>query len=121
DGGVGTGNWRLWKVESPIPPWNNYPIVATMGASALEYVFTTPPTPVQGTNEALIKARLTFNFNKDAPKIYARTDAFPDSAMDFMAPPGVDNPTLAAFRQRRWSSITATRIRCSRSTTPFKV
>ena len=100
DGGVGTGNWRLWKVESPIPPWNNYPIVATMGASALEYVFTTPPTPVQGTNEALIKARLTFNFDKDAPKIYARTDAFPDSAMDFMAPPGVDNPTLAAFRQR---------------------
>ncbi len=51
DGGVGTSNWRLWKVESPIPPWNNYPIIATMGASVVEYVFTTPPTPVQGTNE----------------------------------------------------------------------
>ncbi len=48
DGGVGTGNWRLWKVESPIPPWHNYPIIATMGAASLEYVFTTPPTPVPG-------------------------------------------------------------------------
>lgn len=100
DGGVGTGNWRLWKVESPIPPWNNYPIIATMGASALEYVFTTPPTPVQGTNEALMKALIGFDFDADAPKIYAKTDAYPESAMAFMAPPDVDNPKLAAFRDR---------------------
>ena len=31
DGGVGTGNWRMWKIESPIAPWNNYSIIATMG------------------------------------------------------------------------------------------
>ena len=48
DGGVGTGNWRLWKVESPIPPWHNYPIIATMGAASLQYVFTTPPTEIAG-------------------------------------------------------------------------
>ena len=36
DGGVGTGNWRMWKVESPIPPWNHYPIIATMGAASLD-------------------------------------------------------------------------------------
>ncbi len=99
DGGVGTGNWRLWKIESPIPPWNNYPIIATMGAASLEYIFTTPPTPVEGTNEALMKALLSFNFDTDAPKIFARTDAFPESAMDFMTPPGVDDPKLDAFRQ----------------------
>ena len=100
DGGVGTGNWRMWKVESPIPPWNNYPIIATMGAASLEYIFTTPPTRVGGTNEALMKALLTFNFDTDAPKIYARTDAYPDSAMDFMTPPGLDDPKLTAFRAR---------------------
>jgi pimeloyl-ACP methyl ester carboxylesterase len=99
DGGVGTGNWRMWKIESPIAPWDHYPIIATMGAASLEYIFTTPPTPVQGTNEALMKGLLDFNFDADAPKIFAKTNAFPDSAMEFMTPPGADNPKLAAFRQ----------------------
>jgi pimeloyl-ACP methyl ester carboxylesterase len=101
DGGVGTGNWRTWKIESPIAPWNHYPIIATMGAASLDYIFTTPPTPVQGSNDALMKALLDFNFDTDAPKIFARTDAYPDSAMEFMAPPGVDDPKLAAFREAR--------------------
>ena len=78
DGGVGTGNWRMWKVESPIPPWHNYPIIATMGAASLHYVFTTPPTPVQGTNEALMKGLEDFDFDRDAPKIFATTDAYPE-------------------------------------------
>jgi tannase/feruloyl esterase len=99
DGGVGTGNWRMWKVESPIAPWDHYPIIATMGAASLEYIFTTPPTPVQGTNDALMKALLGFDFDVDAPKIFARTDAYPESAMDFMTPPEVDDPKLGAFRQ----------------------
>jgi hypothetical protein len=99
DGGVGTGNWRLWKVESPIPPWDHYPIIATMGASSLQYVFTTPPTAIVGTTDALMKSLLAFDFDKDAPKIYAKTDAFPQSAMDFMTPPDVDDPHLTQFRQ----------------------
>ena len=98
DGGVGTGDWRMWKVESPIPPWHNYPIIATMGAASLQYVFTTPPTEVQGTNDALMKGLLTFSFDRDALKIFAKTDAYPESAMDFMTPPGVDDPKLARFR-----------------------
>ena len=99
DGGVGTGNWRLWKIESPIPPWDHYPIIATMGASALQYIFTTPPVPVAGSTDALMKSLLAFNFDSDAPKIYARTDAFPQSAMEFMTPPDVDDPKLAQFRE----------------------
>ena len=99
DGGVGTGNWRLWKVESPIPPWDHYPIIATMGASSLEYIFTTPPTRVGGSIDALMKALLDFNFDTDAPKIYAKTDAFPQSAMEFMTPPDVDDPKLPEFRR----------------------
>jgi hypothetical protein len=99
DGGIGAGNWRMWKVESPIAPWNHYPIIATMGAASLEYIFTTPPTAVAGANDALIKALLDFNFDTDAPKIFARTDAYPESAMDFMTPPDVDDPKLDGFRQ----------------------
>ena len=99
DGGVGTGNWRLWKIESPIPPWDHYPIIATMGAASLEYIFTTPPTPVAGSTDALMKSLLAFDFDGDAPKIYAKTDAFPQSAMEFMTPPDADDPKLAQFRQ----------------------
>ena len=76
DGGVGTGNWRLWKVESPIPPWDHYPIIATMGASSLQYIFTTPPTEVAGSTDALMKSLLAFDFDRDAPKIYAKNGRF---------------------------------------------
>ncbi len=99
DGGVGTGNWRLWKIESPIPPWDHYPIIATMGAASLNYIFTTPPTQAAGSTDALMKSLLAFDFDRDAPKIYATTDAFPQSAMEFMTPPDADDPKLAQFRQ----------------------
>jgi feruloyl esterase len=99
DGGVGTGNWRMWKIESPVPPWDHYPIIATMGASSLQYVFTTPPTPVAGSTNALMKSLFEFNFDRDAPKICARTDAFPQSAMEFMTPPDADDPKLTQFRE----------------------
>ena len=99
DGGVGTGNWRLWKIESPIPPWDHYPIIATMGASALQYIFSTPPVAVAGSTDALMKSLLAYNFDTDAPKIYAKTDAFPESAVEFMTPPDADDPKLAQFRE----------------------
>ena len=99
DGGVGMGDWRMWKIESPIPPWHNYPIIATMGAASLDYVFTTPPTEVPGTNDALMKSLLDFSFDADAPKIFATAPGFPESAMTFMTPPGVDDPKLARFRE----------------------
>ncbi len=98
DGGVGTGNWRMWKVESPIAPWHNYPILATMGAASLQYVFTTPPTAAQGTNDALMKTLLDFDFDRDAPKIFATSADYPDFAMAFMTPSDIDDPKLAKFR-----------------------
>ena len=99
DGGVGTGNWRAWKVESPVVPWNNYPIIATMGAASLNYIFSTPPVAVEGSSDKLVDALLKYDFDKDAPKIYARDETFKESAMDFMAPPEVDDPKLAALRK----------------------
>ena len=99
DGGVGLGNWRAWKVESPVAPWNNYPIIATMGAASLGYIFSTPPMPVEGTNDKLVDFLLTYDFDRDAPKIFAKVGSFSESAMDFMTPPGVDNPIMAGLQK----------------------
>ncbi|CCD87001.1 putative feruloyl esterase [Bradyrhizobium sp. ORS 285] len=98
DGGVGTGNWRAWKVESPVAPWNNLPIIATMGGASLNYIFSTPPVEVDGSPDKLVEKLQAYDFDKDAPKIYAKEGPFTESAMDFMAPPAVDNPTLPAFQ-----------------------
>ncbi|MBC9880549.1 tannase/feruloyl esterase family alpha/beta hydrolase [Bradyrhizobium sp. INPA01-394B] len=99
DGGIGTGNWRTWKVESPIAPWNNYPIIATMGAASLNYIFSTPPVVVEGSNEKLVEALKAYDFEKDAPKIFAKDATFTESAMDFMTPPDVDDPKLASLQK----------------------
>jgi pimeloyl-ACP methyl ester carboxylesterase len=97
DGGVGTGNWRFWKVESPIPAWGKHSAIATMGAASLGYIFTTPPTRLKGTNDALIESLVKFDLDRDAPRIFAKDAAYPESAMEFMTPPDVDNPRLAGF------------------------
>ncbi|PPQ14719.1 feruloyl esterase [Bradyrhizobium shewense] len=98
DGGVGTGNWRAWKVESTVAPWNNYPIIATMGAASLNYIFSTPPVAVEGSNEKLIDALKAYDFDRDAPKIFAKDGTFTESAMEFMTPPDVDDPKLAGLQ-----------------------
>jgi pimeloyl-ACP methyl ester carboxylesterase len=98
DGGIGTGNWRAWKIESSVPPWNNYPIIATMGAASLNYIFSTPPVAVEGSNDRLIDALKAYDFDRDAPKIFARDDTFTESAMDFMTPPDVDDPKLSGLQ-----------------------
>ena len=100
DAGMGSPNWRFWKMESQIPPWNRLPLIATMGAGSLSYIFTTPPTKTAGTPDELLKFLTNFDFDRDAPRIHARDATFGESAMQFMAPPDVDDPKLAAFRAR---------------------
>ncbi len=48
DAGMGAHDWRFWKIESGIPPWDGNPLIATMGAASLSEIFTTPPTPTRG-------------------------------------------------------------------------
>jgi feruloyl esterase len=100
DAGIGSGNWRFWKLESQIPPWNRMPLIATMGAGSLSYIFTTPPTRTPGTPDELVKFLGSFDFDRDAPRIHATDATFTESAMQFMAPPDVDSPTLSTFRAR---------------------
>jgi hypothetical protein len=98
DAGIGSGNWRFWKLESQIPPWNKMPLIATMGAGSLSYIFTTPPTRTPGKPDELVAYLSRFDFDRDAPRIYATDATFAESSMQFMAPPDVDSPKLAALR-----------------------
>ena len=81
------------------------PVIATMGAGSLSYIFTTPPTRTAGSSAALLQDLSSFNFDTDAPRIFATGGGYTESAMAFMAPPDVDDPKLAAFRARQGKLI----------------
>jgi Tannase and feruloyl esterase len=72
-------------------PKVNTAINLTLGAGAIPMIFQTPPvvTPVAGPNgqEAFV---FHFNFDTDAPKIFTKTQAYPESSMDFMAAVATD-------------------------------
>lgn len=78
--------WAFWNVVTAPVPHVNTAINLTLGAGAVPMIFTTPPvvTPVSGPNgqEAFL---FRYDFDKDAPKIFAETKDYPQSAMDFMA------------------------------------
>jgi hypothetical protein len=78
--------WAFWNVVTAPVPHVNTAINLTLGAGAVPMIFTTPPvvTPVAGPNgqEAFL---FRYDFDKDAPKIFAETEDYPQSAMDFMA------------------------------------
>lgn len=99
DAGMGSANWRFWKLESTVPPWDNLPLIATMGAGSLSHVFTTPPTLVEGTPEALVEYLSNVDFDEEAPKIHATSDEFPESPMDVMAPTDWQSPKLAELQE----------------------
>lgn len=99
DPGIGYSGWAFWKLNSPIPPWDFYPLIVTMGGGSLSYIFTTPPTQTPGTTTDLVNFLSHFSFDVDAPKIYATNKTFKQSAMKFMTPTDVDNPRLHEFRR----------------------
>jgi feruloyl esterase len=106
DAGMSSANWRFWKISSGIPPWNNNPLIATMGAASLGAIFTTPPTLTKGDPDSLMAFLSHFDFDRDAPKIYAkgvftidnRTVDYRESAWEFMTPPDADSPVLGALK-----------------------
>lgn len=92
---IGFGSWRSWKLEGPIA---GLPIIGVLGGGSVGYIFATPPRPVAGNPPALIKSLLDYNFDTDAPKIFATDAQFKESPMQFMAPP--DAAGLRAFKAR---------------------
>jgi hypothetical protein len=116
DPGVAAPGWRVWKIGPLFPFPGNTSLNTTLGGAALPFVFTTPPNsatggtvlhdstvitsagPVPGLpglNDAFMPWLLSFNMDLDAPKIFARSGDFAESAMDFM---GTSSTEYRRFR-----------------------
>ncbi|MBJ7553924.1 tannase/feruloyl esterase family alpha/beta hydrolase [Marinomonas spartinae] len=99
DTGMLSSNWRTWKIESTVDNWSRKPIIDVLGAASLATIFMTPPVKVKSNPFSLEQFLLDFDFDKDAPKIFATNQRFPESAMTVMTPPDVMDPKLTVFRQ----------------------
>lgn len=105
DPGIAADGWRIWKIGPLFPAPGNTALNTTLGGGALPFIFTTQPNSAtggtalhggtvittagpnpgfSGLNDAFVPWVLSFNFDTDAPKIFARDDTFTESAMDFM-------------------------------------
>ena len=88
---AGGAGFAAWNVAFFGPPNANTALNLTLGAGALPMIFVTPPvvTPVAGPTgqEAYM---FKFNFDTDAPKIFAETEDYPQSSMDFMTGVSLD-------------------------------
>jgi poly(3-hydroxybutyrate) depolymerase len=92
DAGIASPGWRTWKLGSAGgPPSLN----VVLGGPSLASVFTTPPTPLDAEPQRALNFLLQFDFNRDAPKIYATDAQFPTSAWDNISARSTD---LSGFR-----------------------
>ncbi|ETX12222.1 feruloyl esterase [Marinomonas ushuaiensis DSM 15871] len=99
DAGMRSNNWRMWKVESDISAWSNKPVGLVMGAASLAHIYTTPYANIKGDLFSFEKYLLSFDFDKDAPKIYATDERIKESAMTVITPPDAVKPKLTGFKQ----------------------
>ncbi|WP_196257977.1 tannase/feruloyl esterase family alpha/beta hydrolase [Pelagibacterium limicola] len=97
DRGIATGDWRFWKLESPIPPWDHLPLIATMGSASLSTIFSTPPFEIGGDPDSLLQFLLDYDFDTDPQRISASDGDFA-SPMEVMTPLDAHNPVMADFR-----------------------
>ena len=95
DAGIGSEGWRAWKIGPEGTPFPG--INVAMGAPALAAIFTTPPTALGPDPAAALGYATRFDFDRDAPKIYATDATFRRSAWDDV---GARSPDLARFRAR---------------------
>jgi len=93
DAGIGSPGWRVWKLGNADgrPPALN----VILGGASLASDFTTPPTPVSADPQRLFQFLLGFDFDRDAPAIYATNAEFPRSAWDDISARSSD---LSGFR-----------------------
>jgi feruloyl esterase len=93
DAGMGSDGWRIWKIG---PATGGFPgINVAMGGPALAAIFTTPPTALNADPKSALDYALGFDFDHDAPKIYATEAPFERSAWDDIS---ARSPHLEGFR-----------------------
>jgi feruloyl esterase len=98
DAGIAAPGWRVWKIgfpTAPGAPLTNGAINLTLGATAVPYVFVTPPDAVSAND--LVRYMMNFNFDADAPRIFQTSGIYIPSSMEFMTAAATD---LSAFRRR---------------------
>lgn len=95
DAGLASFGWRMWKLGSSNPAMLALNI--KLGGAALSAMFTTPPAAVKDDPEAQLAYIRTFDFSRDANKIYATSAQFPRSAWDDISARSSD---LSRFRAR---------------------
>jgi len=93
DMGIGGIGWLIWKVGMP---GGMDSINVMLGSPAMSGLFITPPADVAATTEANLRYQLSFDFDHDAPKIFARSAEFPRSGWDLVGAQATD---LDAFRK----------------------
>jgi len=90
DGGVSGSDWRGWTMGSPakpgvpamMPGGGGPSVGVSMGAATLATVFTTPPKVLEPGLQPAMDYLLAYDFDKDAPAIYATAADFPRSSWD---------------------------------------
>jgi feruloyl esterase len=87
--------WLLGTPAQPGQPLANNAISVTRSGGALSLIFVTPPEP--RPVDQLPAYVFGFDFDRDAPKIYARSGVYTESSMEFMT---ANSPDRTAFRQR---------------------
>jgi len=92
--GAGFGAWKVGTLAAPGQPLVNNSISLQLGSGALPMIFETPPvvTPVAQQMGMIFN----FNFDTQAPNIFARTPAYPQSGMEFM---GLASHNLGRFKR----------------------
>jgi feruloyl esterase len=93
DAGVSGQGWRLWKVGSAdghVPA-----LSVVLAGPSLSAVFTTPPTALPADPQSYADFVLHFDFDRDAPRIYATNAVFPHSAWEDVS---ARSPDLDRFR-----------------------
>jgi feruloyl esterase len=89
DAGMVATGWADWKFRNSVRGGRD-PV-------AVAHIFTSPPDSTTALTDTLAYA-LAFNFDTGAPKIFATSGVYAESAMSFMTPPDATN--LDALRNR---------------------
>ena len=93
DGGMGAGNWRFWKIESGVPPWDTTPSSRpwAQARSNASDLYIPAGSDCRRPSASLVPFLLAgYDFDRDAPKIFATDGPFKESAVQFMTPPDMD-------------------------------
>ncbi|MDB5722790.1 MAG: tannase/feruloyl esterase family alpha/beta hydrolase [Alphaproteobacteria bacterium] len=102
DPGIASPLWRIWKigiVGAPMAAIN-----VDLGSPALSALFLTPPREVGGSAAEGMAFQLGFDFDRDAPQIFATAPGFPRSGWDLV---GAQSTDLAAFFRRGGRMVVA--------------